>query len=62
MRAKMKQKMTSKDRRHQARKHSKMKAGQYGAIVPGAGLNPLAFVDEMAGLIRVTPDAILLYR
>jgi hypothetical protein len=52
---------TSKDRRHAIRKRIAMRPGQYAAIVLGGGLYPTGMLDG-AGLIRVTPEAIVLYR
>lgn len=52
---------TGKDRRHAARKRLAMRRGQYACIVPG-GLDAAAFADASAGLIRVTPQGIFLYR
>jgi hypothetical protein len=54
-------KPTSKDRRHAARKALAMRKGQVAAIVPGRGINPLAFVNLKSGLIRVTTAGILEY-
>lgn len=54
-------KPTSKDRRHAIRKRAAMRPGQYAAIVLGRGLGLDGLVDG-AGLIRVTPEAVLLYR
>lgn len=55
-------KLASKDRRHNARKRIAMKKGQFAAIVPGKGMNPMMFIDMDAGLIRVTKEGIFLYR
>lgn len=58
----MKSKPTSKDRRHSIRKRAAMKRGQFAAIVLGGGLDPAGFIGAETGLIRVTPQAVVLYR
>ncbi len=54
--------MTSKDRRHAARKRIAIKRGPYATVRPGYGINPTAYMDLNAGLIRVTENGIYLYR